>query len=115
MVITSLIESAKGASISQLNDALDSLFKHVKTDLTQMQILSYATQAITKGWINYEIVQHTLSDEDVFATGYVGNSSVVFMDYPLAAQRVQTAVYGDTNIVLDENRVKLFSLVRRFG
>lgn len=115
MVISSLIESAKGASISQLNDALDTLFKHVKTDLTQMQILSYATQAITKGWINYEIVQHTLSDEDVFATGYVGDSSVVFMDYPLAAQRVQTAVYGDTNIVLDENRVKLFSLVRRFG
>lgn len=115
MVITSLIESAKGASISQLNDALNTLFKHVKTDLTQMQILSYATQALTKGWINYEIVQHSLSDEDVFATGYVGSSSVVFMDYPLAAQRVQTAVYGDTNIVLDENRVKLFSLVRRFG
>ncbi len=115
MVIQSLIESAKGASISQLNDALNSLFKHVKTDLTQMQILSYATQALTKGWINYEIVQHTLSDEDVFATGYVGNSSVVFMDYPLAAQRVQTAVYGDTNIEIDENRVKLFSLVRRFG
>ncbi len=115
MVIEALINSAKGATLSQLNDALNTLFQHVKTDLTQMQILSYATQALTKGWINYEIVQHTLSDEDVFTTGYIGDSSVVFMDFPLAAQRVQTAIYGDTNIVLDENRVKLFSLVTRFG
>lgn len=115
LVIQSLIESAKGASLSQLNEALNTLFKHVKTDLTQMQILSYATQALTKGWMNYEIVQHTLSDEDVFTTGYVGDSSVVFMDFPLAAQRVQMALYDDTNIVLDENRVKLFSLIRRFS
>ncbi|MBQ8504340.1 MAG: LCP family protein [Clostridia bacterium] len=115
MVIEALINSAKGATITQLNDALNTLFQHVKTDLTQMQILSYATQALTKGWINYEIVQHTLSDEDVFTTGYVGDSSVVFMDFPLAAQRVQNALYGDTNIDLDEDRVKLFSLITRFG
>ena len=114
-VITSFIESAKGASISQLNDALDMLFKYVKTDLTEMQIISYATQALANGWINYDIEQLSLSDEDVFTTGYVGSSSVVFIDYPLAAQRVQNAIYGDTNIVLDENRVLPFSLVRRLG
>lgn len=114
-VITSLIESAKNASLSQLNNMLDTLFAYVKTDLTKSQILSYAAQALAKGWINYEIQQFTLSDSDIFKTGYVGSASVVFMDFPLAAQRVQNAVYGDSNIVLDENRAKVFDFVTRFG
>ncbi|MBR5437934.1 MAG: LCP family protein [Clostridia bacterium] len=113
-VIESFIKSAKDASLSQLNDALDMLFKYVKTDMTKMQILSYGTQAITNGWITYDIEQLTLSDKDVFTTGYVGNNSVVFMDFPLAAQRLQTAIYGDSNIELPDDRVKLFSLIKRF-
>ena len=114
-VITSLIQSAKNASLSQLNDTLDALFAYVKTDLTKSQILSYAAQALAKGWINYEIEQFTLSDSDVFKTGYVGNASVVFMDFPLAAQRVQTAVYGDSNIQLPDDRASVFSFVKRFS
>lgn len=113
-VITSLIESAKNASVSQLNNTLDALFKYVKTDLTKTQILSYGAQALAKGWVNYEITQFTLSDSDVFRTGYVGSSAVVFMDFPLAAQRVQTSIYGDSNIVLDENRLTVFDFVKRF-
>lgn len=117
LVITALINSAKGASLSQLSNALDTLFKYVKTDLTKMQILSYAAQALANGWINYEIVQTLISDDDVFRTGYVGNESVVFIDFPLAAQRIQEAIYGEgeSNIVLDENRIIPFSLVERFG
>ena len=114
-VITSLIQSAKNASLSQLNNTLDVLFAYVKTDLTKSQILSYAAQALAKGWLNYEITQFTLSDSEIFKTGYVGNASVVFMDFPLAAQKVQTEVYGESNIVLDENRAKVFDFVTRFG
>ena len=111
-VITSLINSVKNASIGQLNDVLDLLFQYVKTDLSKMQIISYATQALTNGWLNYEIVQHTfLSESDTYQTGYVGESSVVIIDFPLAAQRVQQAVYGDTNIVLEEDRQNIFYLV----
>lgn len=115
-VITALINSAKGASLSQLNSALDTLFKYVKTDLTKMQILSYAAQALANGWINYEIVQTALSDEDVFRTGYIGDQSVVLMDFPLAAQRLQEAVYGEgeSNIILEDGRVTAFSLVSGF-
>ena len=115
-VITALINSAKGASLSQLSSALDTLFKYVKTDLTKMQILSYAAQALANGWVNYEIVQTPISDEDVFCTGWVGDQSVVLMDLPLAAQRVQEAVYGkgESNIVLEDGRVTAFSLVSGF-
>ena len=114
MVITSLFNSIKGASISQLNNVLDLLFQYVKTDLTKMQIISYATQALANGWLNYELVSHSfLSEKDIFRTGYVGDSSVVIMDFPVAAQRVQNAVYGKSNIVIDENRVSIFDLVDR--
>ncbi len=115
-VISALIKSAKGASLSQLSSALDTLFKYVKTDLTKMQILSYAAQALANGWINYEIVQTPISDEDVFRTGWVGDESVVLMDFPLAAQRVQKAIYGEgeSNIVLEENRVIPFNLISGF-
>ena len=115
MVIQALIDSAKGASLSQLNDVLDLLFKYVKTDLTQMQIMNYAAQALANGWINYNIEQLSLSDEDVFTTGYAGSAAVVFIDFPLAAQRVQNAIYGETNIILDEDRVLPFSLIGRLG
>lgn len=115
-VIMALINSAKGASLTQLSNALDTLFKYVKTDLTKMQILSYAAQALANGWINYEIVQTPISDNDVFRTGWVGDQSVVLMDLPLAAQRVQEAIYGEgeSNIVLEEGRVTAFSLVSGF-
>lgn len=111
-VITALINSAKGASISQLNDVLDILLQYVKTDLTKMQIISYATQGVTNGWLNYEIKQHTfMSESDVFRTGWVGSASVVVIDYPLAAQKLQKAFYGNTNIELSEDRITAFELL----
>ena len=113
-VISALINSAKGATISQLNAALDSLFKYVKTDLTKMQLLSYGTQALAGGWANYEIEQVTLSDPEIFQTGYVGSQAVVFVDFPAVAEKVQTAIYGDSNVVNDENSIRPFNfLVRR--
>lgn len=111
-VITSFINSAKGATLSQLNSALNMLFKYVKTDLTQMQILSYATQALANGWANYDIEQVVLSDPSIFKTGYVGNQSVVFVDFPAVSEIVQTAIYGDSNVVNTEDRIKPFSLLR---
>ena len=112
-VITALINSAKGASFNQLNNALDTLFQYVKTDLSKMQILSFAAQALANGWMNYDFQETTISDSDVFRTGYVGDSSVVFIDFELAAHRIQNAIYGDTNITLDDSRVIPFNLVSR--
>lgn len=108
-VISALIDSAKGAGVSQLNSALDMLFKYVKTDLTKMEILSYGTQALASGWINYDIEQVVLSDPDIFRTGYVGGASVVFVDFPIVAEKVQTAIYGDSNVINDENSKRAFS------
>ena len=114
-VIMALMESAKGAGVTQLNSALDMLFKYVKTDLTRMEILSYGVQGLANGWLNYEVQQTTIADEDVFRTGYVGSASVVFIDFELAAQRIQNAIYGDSNITLADDRVIPFRLVSRIS
>ena len=112
MVITSLINSIKGASYFELNGMLKQLLPYVKTNLTENEILTYAAQALANGWLSYEIVETTLSDNSVFKTGYVGKSSVVFMEFPVAAQRIQTAIYGETNIVINEGDQTMFSLIK---
>ncbi|MBQ4365212.1 MAG: LCP family protein [Clostridia bacterium] len=114
-VIMALMDSAKGAGVAQLNSALDMLFQYVKTDLTRMEILSYGVQGLANGWLNYEVQQTTIADDDVFKTGYVGSASVVFIDFELAAQRIQTAIYGESNITLAEDRVIPFRLVSRIS
>lgn len=111
-VISALIQSAKGASLPQLNKALDSLFKYVKTDLTKAQILSYAAQGLANGWVNYEIENVVLSDPSIFRTGYVGSSAVVFVDFPVAAELVQKSIYGNSNIIVSENSLKLFNFLK---
>lgn len=114
-IITALIESASEASLTEINSAINSLFSYVATDLTKIEILSYGTQALTGGWINYDIVEVSLSDSSMYKTGYVGSYSVVLMDLPLAAQTVQLALYGDTNIVLEEDRSTVFDYVTGFN
>lgn len=112
MVITSLINSVKGASYLDLNNMLKTLLPYVKTNLSENEILTYAAQALAGGWLNYEIVETTLSDSTVFKTGYVGKSSVVFMEFPVAAQRLQKAIYGETNVVINEGDQTMFSLIK---
>ena len=110
-VIMALMESAKGAGITQLNNALDMLFKYVKTNLTRMEILSYGVQGLTNGWLNYAIQETTIADDDVFRAGMIDRTSLVLIDFELAAQRIQTAIYGDSNITLADDRVIPFNLV----
>lgn len=112
MVINSLINTAKNANVFEINNMLDTLLPYVRTNLTKDQISSYILEALAGGWMNYEIVETTLSSKDVFKTGYVGKSSVVFMEFPLAAQRVQNAIYGETNIVINEGDQTMFSLIK---
>lgn len=111
-VITALIDRLKTASPAQINSAITTLLKYVKTDLTKTQIVTYASQAVAFGWMNYDITETVLSDSDVLGTGYVGTAAAVFMDFPLAANRLQTAIYGDSNIDLPPDRATIFDLVR---
>ena len=111
-LITAIINSAKGASLTQLNDAIDTLLPLLATDCSRSQILSYGAQALAQGWLNYEIKQVTMPDEDTRKGAMINGVSYWVVDYPLAAQRVQLALYGTTNIELDEYRDSALDYVK---
>ena len=109
-VITAFIESCKGASFSQISDALNSVFKLVKTDLTKTEILGYAAKALAWGWLNYPIETIQISDNSIFQTPTLFGASIVIQDYPKVAQIIQEGLYGSSNIVLEDGRRIIFSL-----
>ena len=111
-LITAIINSAKGASLTQLNNAVDTLLPLLATDCSRSQILSYGAQALAQGWLNYEIKQVTMPDEDTRKGAMINGVSYWVVDYPLAAQRVQLALYGTTNIELDEYRDSALDYVK---
>ncbi len=111
-VIMAFIESCKGASMTQLTDMLNKVFKYFQTDMTKTEILGYATRALANGWLNYDIEQITITDPEIFKTPTIGGMSVVVQDYPKVAQIVQNEIYGQSNVVLEDNRVSIFSLYR---
>lgn len=109
-VITAFIDSCRGASFTQLSDALNSVFSFIKTDLTKTEILGYATKALAWGWLSYPIETITISDHSIFQTPTLFGASIVIQDYPKVAQIIQEGLYGSSNIVLDSNRKIIFSL-----
>ena len=105
-VITALIESCKGATLSEINAVADVILANVRTNISRKAIFSYAAKAVTDGWPNFEISQLTMPTPDA-RYGYNSRSTawIWVVDYPLCAQKLQLELYGKTNIKeLDENR-----------
>lgn len=111
-VIEALIKSAKGATKGQLLNAIDKLLPYLGTDCPKNKIVSYGAQALTQNWMDYEIVNVTMPDEDCRKDAMINGMSLWVVDYPLAAQKVQMAVYGTTNIELTDGRLTAFYYVR---
>lgn len=103
-VLFALLEKSKSASLSQLDDVLNSVLPNVGTSLSRSQIVSLATQALTGGWNKYQFKQMDSPGENAREGKYIGDKWYWVADYPLAAQDVQKALYGETNIVLHDGR-----------
>ncbi len=103
-VINALIEKCLDASLSEINEVADVILANVRTNVSQKSILSYAAQAVSGGWAKFEITEVTMPTPDT-RYGYSSRSTawIWVVDYPLAAQKLQLELYGDTNIVLEED------------
>lgn len=102
-VINALIDKCLNASLSEINEVADVILANVRTNISQKSILSYAAQAVSGGWATFEITEVTMPTPDT-RYGYSSRSTawIWIVDYPLAAQKLQLELYGDTNIVLEE-------------
>lgn len=103
MVITALINKCKSASVTKINSVLDTILANVHTSFRRKEVINYMTKAFANGWANYAISQRTMPTADA-RYGYSGSAWIWVVDYPLAAQKLQTELYGTTNIKLEENR-----------
>ncbi len=110
-VIKGLMASAKSASSGQLVNAYKQTAQYIRTGYTQSEVISLLATAVAQGWMKYEITEITLPQEHgvEMASAYVNTSSarnqwVWIVDYPICAQKLQLAVYGETNIILESDR-----------
>lgn len=109
-VLKKVISMLSGYSKTALLGLIGDLTEHVRTGYTSNQMLSLATQALQEGWFDYKISQITTPVEDETAVGFTVKNSrgqkiwYWKVDFPLAAQRLQKALYGTTNITLEKDR-----------
>ena len=104
-VIQAIIDSANGASIAQINKALNAVLPYVTTDISKSEIFSLATQALSQDWMNLPRTQQTMPTED--ETGWsamINGQSVWVVDYPVAAYNLQKSIYGKSNIIISDDR-----------
>lgn len=106
-LIEALIETCKGASLSDLNEAIDRFLPYVATNINNNELLSLGTQAISEGWLEYEIASDAAPSEENRAgvegfRTYTGYLFVWIVDYIREAQSLQMKLYGQSNIEIDE-------------
>ena len=110
-VIDSIISRVKQASISDLNKYIDILLPYVETGYSEGQILSLGIKAVTGGWANYERKQLQMPPEDCRTSGSA-NMWIWVVDYQLAAHKLQTEIYGQSNITIEEGRTSIIDVYR---
>lgn len=111
LVINSMINRVKNASVSELNNYLNVLLPYIYTDFEKTEILSLGVQAITSGWANYDRSDLQIPTSETRTSGNMG-FWIWVVDYQLAAQILQKELYGESNIVLEEDRTTLIDVYR---
>lgn len=105
-LISSVIQNVKASSLSDLNYAIETFLPYVTTNYSSSEILSLGMQALSEGWLKYEIVSQVMPTEELrygvtgFQT-YTGKLDVWIVDYIKAARELQLALYGQTNIEIN--------------
>ena len=112
-VIKGLIDSAKTATKGQLVNAFKQVSGYLRTGYSQSDVLSLIAQAVSHDWMDFEMTEITMPNEDYVDRigGYIGSAWAWTVDYPLCAQKLQKEIYGQTNIVLKEDHVSALDYV----
>ncbi len=112
-VIKGLIDSAKSASNGQLLNAFKQVSGYLRTGYSQSEVFGLIAQAYTHKWMDFEMVELVLPSKDFIdrASTNINGQSTWVVDYALCAQQLQNALYGETNIVLADDRDSVLDLV----
>jgi anionic cell wall polymer biosynthesis LytR-Cps2A-Psr (LCP) family protein len=103
-VILAILESARRASPGQVVKALDGTLRYVYTDLPEDEVRTLGKDALTQGWLGYDVVQlrtPVLPGEEGKPTGLsadINGQRAWIVDYGKEAKRVQEAIYGFSTV-----------------
>ncbi|MDR1734899.1 MAG: LCP family protein [Oscillospiraceae bacterium] len=115
-VIEAIINKARGSSYGQIAAAVKQTMPYVVTNFTNAEVLSLLPQAIN--WLSFKMDRKTFPipyGEGRNALGSsIGGAMVWLVDYPYAAQQVQTLLYGESNIDVAADRQRNSYIDRLF-
>lgn len=103
-LLNSLMTEMKGASLGELVGLVTDLLPYVRTGLTQTQMISLATRAVSEGWLNYSFQQFYTPSGSCWKGGMLDGLWYWYVDYPVAAHDFQMKLYGRSNITLLPDR-----------
>ena len=112
--ISALIEKSKDVTMEQLDQILDQFSVYIRTDCPKSELAQLATQAILNRWSDYAIIANSFPQEEE-RLDYHGYAWVWIVDYPLAAYHMQNLIYGESNIILEEDRVSVIDIMQYSG
>ena len=112
--ISAMIERSKDVTMDQLDKILEQFSTYIRTDAPKSELAKLASQAILNHWADYEIVSNSFPQEGE-RLDYNGYSWVWIVDYPLSAYHMQNLIYGESNIILNEDRVSVIDIMEQTG
>ncbi len=112
-VIVAVMNKFQSASLSQLNKTVNVILPNIKTDMKKSEIMKVTSRAVSNGWTKYKVKQMTMPTEDACIEGKAGDQWIWIVDYEVAANHLQKALYQKTNIKLEEGRVSPLSFGKK--
>ncbi|MDR3345037.1 MAG: LCP family protein [Oscillospiraceae bacterium] len=119
-MITQLLQKAKSATVEQIAKMAVELLKNVKTDLGLTSVTNLGIEALNQGWVKFAVGSLEVPEDKELRRGaYLKGTyaypnlsiALAIIDYPRAAQALQMRLYGQTNIVIDENTPSALELL----
>ncbi len=108
-VMVGLLQKAAQIETSEITGYIKTFLPYLETNYSEADLVSLATKAVVGGWAKFTVQQIVMPDENS-RESHSGSTWYWAVDYPLAAQTLQEAIYGESNITLDEDRVSPLDL-----
>ena len=113
-VVMSVLQECRNIELSEVDDYVTDFLPYLQTSYSATDVLKLGTSAVKEGWAYYQF-QQVLAPCDDALKGVSGSMWYWAVDYPLAAQTLQKAIYGKTNIELSSDRITAIQLLTRYG
>ena len=94
-VIAAVIESMKGSSVKELMGLIDTVLPMVTTDLTDAQIVNYATTGLTALGNGGQIQSARIPADDAHYNAMISGMAVLVPDLEMCQEDLQEFIYND--------------------